>query len=445
MHPANILLMEDDGIIAADIQTTLRQAGYGVITGYPEIFNAGDEFPDNIDRMIVDAHINLVLMDINLNSQLDGVDIVKHIHLKTDIPVIYISGISKPETVRRAKESEPYAYLLKPFSPAQLRSQVEMTLQLYQSSRKKKAELEEKTGVWHLTVSKTGIQTTFAWLSLFGFGEDKIRSEEDFLQIIHPEDVDGMRHSVGFLKRKLISKRSFEYRILDGNGETRWVLSKIVDARTKPTGEFCYTILSLEITQQKKREEGLLYDSSHDNLTGLLNRKAFMEELDKLIRDTGLLQKNFALIFSDLDNFKQVNDDYGHETGDRLLKSVATRFRQAIKKKDLLARFGGDEFAFIIRDLKKSADIHYVAQCILNSLHAPLFIDGHKLTIGISLGVAMPEAVSGTAESLLKNADKAMYHAKKDQYSRYKLFRPNIEQLPMTWHEQRLGGKFNVH
>ena len=427
MKPTNILLMEDDRIIAEDIRGTLMNHGYGVISGYPEIFNAGDEFPANIDRMIADSGIALVLMDIDLNSQLDGVDLVKHIHRKSDVPVIYISGMSKPETVLRARQTEPYAYLLKPFSTAQLRSQIEITLQLHESAKKRKAELEEKAGVWQLVTSPGGIETSFSWLTAFGVAENRIHSEEDFFEIVHPEDLETLRLSLSLLRRKLVSRRAFEYRILPQPGEVRWVLNKIVDARKKSDQEFAYTILSLDITHQKTREEVLLHDSSHDSLTGLLNRRAFMDELNKLIRETGMLQKNFALIFSDLDNFKEINDNYGHDTGDELLKNVALRFQQAIKKKDVLARFGGDEFAFIIRDLKRSGDIHYVAQRIVDSLNAPIAVAGHYLKISVSLGVAMPEAVSGDAETLLKRADIAMYKAKKDKSTRYWLFRPNME------------------
>lgn len=423
MNHTNILLMEDDRLIAQDIKDTLTRQGYKVVSGYPDIFNAGEDFPENIDRLVHESQIGLVLMDINLSSQLDGIDLVKHIHRKSDIPVIYISGVSKPVTILRAKETEPYAYLLKPFSPEQLSSQVEMTLQLYRSAKQKKADLDEKTGVWYLSVAEGKIQTSFTWLKKFGFAEQAIGSEEAFFGIIHPEDAENVRFSLDLICKRLVSRRAFEYRIVMPSDEIRWVLSKIVDARKGPAGEFNYTILSLDVTQQKVREEVLRYDSSHDNLTGLLNRKAFMHELKKLMRESGVLKKNFALIFSDLDKFKQINDEHGHETGDALLQSVAERFQHAIKKKDFLARFGGDEFAFIIRDLKKSADIHFVAQRIVNSLLHPISIGNLSLKISVSLGVAMPEAVSGTAESLLRDADKAMYQAKKESNVRYKIFR----------------------
>lgn len=422
-----ILLVEDDRIIEQDIRTTLTDEGYSVISGYPEIFKGGEEFPDNIDKMISEAGIDLVLMDINLSSQLDGIDIVKHIKLKSDIPVIFLSAISKQETVLRARETEPYAYLLKPFSPAQLCSQIAMTLQLHASTRRQKAELEKKTGLWQLSITETRIKTSFSWLCRFGFRGNEIMTEEDFFAVVHPDDIENLRLSLKLLKRKLVRRRAFEYRLICADGATRWILSKIIDARRISEQELQYTLVSMDITPQKNREETLLHDSSHDALTGLLNRKAFMEELNKLLKKTSVTDKNFALIFSDLDDFKRVNDEYGHEAGDELLRSVAGRFRQSVKKGDIVARFGGDEFAFIIRDLKKSADVHFIAQRIVDYLHQPAKVGVHSLQISISLGIAMPEAVSGTAESLLKNADQAMYRAKKNRHGSYQIFRHAFE------------------
>ncbi len=254
MVKTNILLMEDDLVIAEDIKATLTRQGYKVVSGYPGIFNAGEEFPDNIDRLVSDSHIGLILMDINLSSQLDGIDLVKHIHEKSDVPVIYISGVSKPFTIMRAKETEPYAYLLKPFSPAQLSSQVEMTLQLYRSARQKKTDLEEITGVWYLSVQGDDVQTSFSWLKKFGFAEQAIGDEEAFFAILHAEDVENVRAALNMLKRRLVSKRAFEYRIVSPSGEIHWVLSKIVDARKGNMGEFSYTILSLDVTHQGIKE-----------------------------------------------------------------------------------------------------------------------------------------------------------------------------------------------
>lgn len=423
MSAANILLMEDDQLIAENIRTTLNDQGYNVISGFPEIINNHQAVLTDLQKTIQESNIGLVLMDINLSAEIDGIDLVKQIHKVSDVPVIYISASSKAFTILRAKETEPYAYLLKPFTPGQLISQIHMTLQLYQSTKNRQADIEEKSGVWQLASTPVGLMTSFTWLRKFGFREAAINNMEDFMDIVHPDDKDAIRVSLKMLQKNLILKRTIEYRLITKTSEIRWILSKIIDARKLPSGDLVYKLLSVDITPQKNVEEELRYDSSHDSLTHLLNRKALMQHLEKLIRESGMLQKNFALIFSDLDKFKNVNDDYGHDVGDLLLVGVAERFQTAIKKKDLLARFGGDEFAFLIRDLKKSADIHYIAQKIVNSLQEPIKVKDISIPVSVTMGIAMPEAVSGNAETLLRNADKAMYEAKKDPKNRYKIFR----------------------
>lgn len=425
MHKTNILLMEDDHLIAEDIKATLTDQGHHVITGYPDIFNAGEEFPENIDRLVRESHIGLVLMDINLSSQLDGIDLVKHIHKKSDVPVIFISGVSKPYTILRAKETEPYAYLLKPFSQEQLKHQVKITLQLYQSVKEKKSDLAENAGVWHMTTTPSGIKTSFAWLSSFGFDAEYIQSEDDFMAIVHPDDAENIRESVNLLKKRLVKKRAFAYRIVDPRGKTHWILSKIIDARKHTATECHYTILSLDITEQKAKDDELVYDSSRDSLTGLVNKKAFMDKLEKLLLETDYVQKHFAVFVLVLDNFAQITSVHGQNIASQLLKKITGRFKGIIKKKDILAHFEDGKFAFIIRDLKKVADVHFVAQRIINSTIKQFIFDSLELRTSITIGIALPGTLSDNAELLLTNAEKAMEHAKSDKTLRYRIFKPH--------------------
>jgi CheY-like chemotaxis protein len=125
---ANILVLEDEQISAENMRTVLKAEGYRVITGYPEIFTNQAGFPDSIDQIITAESISLVLMDINLGSHLDGIDIVKHIRRQWEIPVIYVTGQQDTATILRARKTEPSAYLLKPFRLHQLKSQIQRAL-----------------------------------------------------------------------------------------------------------------------------------------------------------------------------------------------------------------------------------------------------------------------------------------------------------------------------
>lgn len=181
--------------------------------------------------------------------------------------------------------------------------------------------------------------------------------------------------------------------------------------------------LNRAIIQAKKRFEleKKLYDSfcqvrelaEKDSLTGLSNRYHFEEALKVSIANNKRSQHNIALLLLDLDHFKNVNDTYGHEMGDKLLKHVADRISLCLRGNELFGRLGGDEFAILITGLKFADSATLVAQRIIKSLEVPIEIDGHIMQCGVSVGIAMHPQNADTAEKLTKYADIAMYRAKK--------------------------------
>jgi len=245
MEPVSILLIEDDRIIAEDIRMMLANHGYKVTLGYPEILQRYPVLRDSIDSVVAESHIGLVLMDIDLRSEFDGVDVAKHLQSILNIPLIYITGQADPPTVLRAKGTRPSAYLLKPFTPLQLLTQVKTVLENF-AAQADKAKVGVKNGLWQLQTAPAGIRTSFSWLSVFGFDENQVRSEEDFFHIVHPEDRTHVREVISIMKRKLVTKRVFEYRIIDPRGVVRHVYSRFVDSRKALNGEFTYSILSVE-------------------------------------------------------------------------------------------------------------------------------------------------------------------------------------------------------
>jgi diguanylate cyclase (GGDEF)-like protein len=181
--------------------------------------------------------------------------------------------------------------------------------------------------------------------------------------------------------------------------------------------------LKRSIIQARKRFEleKKLYDSfcqvrelaEKDSLTGLSNRYHFEEALKVSIGNNKRFQSNIALLLLDLDHFKNINDTYGHETGDKLLKHVVNRISQCLRGSELFGRLGGDEFAILITGLKYTNDATPVAQRIIKSLESPIEINGHNIQCGVSVGIAMHPQNADSAEELTKYADIAMYRAKK--------------------------------
>lgn len=181
--------------------------------------------------------------------------------------------------------------------------------------------------------------------------------------------------------------------------------------------------ISRDITVQKRLEAQLLYNAFHDSLTGLPNRKLFMNHLEKVIRlsqmDKGFL---FAVLFLDIDRFKVINDSLGHAIGDKLLISIAERLKECLRHNDIVARFGGDEFVILLSDIKESSCAKVIAEKILNKLKEPFCLDGHSVFTGTSIGIVLSEEYYDRPEDILRDADTVMYRAKMNGRSNYAMF-----------------------
>ncbi|EIF33373.1 diguanylate cyclase (GGDEF) domain-containing protein [Burkholderia sp. Ch1-1] len=178
----------------------------------------------------------------------------------------------------------------------------------------------------------------------------------------------------------------------------------------------CFERLRREIKSQmdvlhaKQRE--LVHLATHDVLTGLPNRVLFMEKLENAIEEAARRQECLAVLFVDLDRFKQINDQFGHSVGDKVLAAVARRLKQVLCSADVVARLGGDEFIVLIEGPRSQEAAPAIASRIMATLNEEVRIDGQSMTVGASIGISQFPDDSGTAEELLLNADAAMYAAK---------------------------------
>ena len=178
-----------------------------------------------------------------------------------------------------------------------------------------------------------------------------------------------------------------------------------------------------DISERKQAEETIRRMAYHDPLTGLPNRKLFSDRLAIALAQAMRNQNDVAVIMLDLDNFKDVNDTLGHDTGDVLLKAVTKRLSEALRKSDTVARFGGDEFALIFPDLKEEDDASRVAKKIVERFRKPFFINAHQLIVTTSIGIAVYPRDGTDEVALLKNADIAMYQAKQAGRDRYQFLK----------------------
>jgi diguanylate cyclase (GGDEF)-like protein/PAS domain S-box-containing protein len=187
------------------------------------------------------------------------------------------------------------------------------------------------------------------------------------------------------------------------------VVNAVYDEQGNP---FRYVALLSDITQKKASEELIWRQANFDTLTGLPNRNMLYEHLRQEMKKTDRSQLPMALVFVDLDYFKEINDTLGHDKGDVLLKQVANRLLSCVRTSDIVARLGGDEFTVILSELRKPANVERTAQEILKKMSAPFQLGEDIAHISSSIGIALYPHDGADADSLMKTADKAMYGAK---------------------------------
>ena len=181
-----------------------------------------------------------------------------------------------------------------------------------------------------------------------------------------------------------------------------------------------------DITERKRAEQQVYHLAHYDSLTGLPNRTLLRDRLGQAMNDARRRGGKLAVLFLDLDRFKTVNDSLGHETGDKLLKSVATRLRESMRDSDTISRQGGDEFLLVLRDASDAAAVARVAEKLLDTVAKPYTLGEYELHITPSVGISLFPDDSTDLDTLIRNADAAMYHAKENGRFNFQFFTPEM-------------------
>lgn len=181
--------------------------------------------------------------------------------------------------------------------------------------------------------------------------------------------------------------------------------------------------------ERKLKDQKLNYQALHDNVTGLANRSLFLDRINHAFsRVNRSYHSELAVLFIDFDDFKLINDNYGHQAGDQVLKETACRMQTQLREADTLARLGGDEFAILLEDMEDESFVITIANRLLEVMRQPIIINKQSIFVGISIGIALKDQHTDSAEDLLKNADHAMYHVKRKGKNNIQIYESSLHQ-----------------
>ncbi len=279
-------------------------------------------------------------------------------------------------------------------------------------------------GLWDWDLRDNRVYYSARWKEMAGFADDEVEAVPgSWFELVHPDDRGALERGIAQQIAVGSDRVEYRYRLLHRDGSYRWMLCRgaVVREGSEPVR---IAGSQTDISAQQQLETRLAHMAQHDALTGLPNRIAFLDRLEHAMvgadQDAGCA----SMLSLDLDRFKEVNDTLGHQMGDALLRQVADRLRGSVRASDFVARLGGDEFAIVL-PRADGAGAQVVAQQIHAAMQAPFVVEGHPLSIGASVGLAVYPEHGRDAATLLGCADVAMYAAKRGQLG-YALYDPSF-------------------
>jgi diguanylate cyclase (GGDEF)-like protein/PAS domain S-box-containing protein len=551
--PTRILIVEDESIIAFNLQEILEFLGYDVVSTVV----SGEQAIDRAAQLSSD----LILMDIRLKGKMDGIEAAHQIWEQFEIPTVYLTGYSDKTTLEKALSSSHFGYLLKPINEGELYVAVESALQRAARERwisgiiknigdalivvdieghiqylnplaetltewkLNDAKEQPLIEVFNVIQQKTGLSIEHSVKKVIEEGNpiyldsdlllvtkkghsiavsismSPFRDNKDTLTgvILVFQDTTARQKAQETLREQaeLINLTYEAIFVCNANGEIifwnrsaqflyGWTSSEVegkiadellktefpfdspdvqsvIQEKGKWEGELTHTrrdgtkiivesrqvlvrkesegrikgvlVVNRDITERKLAETKLQYQALHDALTGLPNRLLLTERIEGAIKRSQRKPNSlYALLFIDLDRFKNINDSLGHLVGDQLLVAISQRLGLCVRESDTVSRLGGDEFVIFLDELQQEQQALKVAERIFEQLKDPIIIDGRDILITVSIGIAFNTDQNSSATELLRNADLAMYRAKKQNGSTYGIFNPRMhEQAQTLW------------
>ncbi|MBP7523403.1 MAG: EAL domain-containing protein [Propionivibrio sp.] len=449
--PQRILIVDDEPLF--------RRAYRSLLNGNGRIIEESATGQDAI-RRLDERDIDVVVLDLML-PDIGGVEIMEWMERsQIATSVIVFSADEAIDSAIHALRRGAFEFIRKHCDPDDLIKAVEralqqrrmeiehalMTSQIERSERLHRFLVEQSPDLIY-TVDKRG---HFVFInprveSLLGYTPEEL-IDQHYSVIVHEDDMErahyafnerrmGERATINFevrLKNKQHGTRHFDNRMVVAILSSQGVYSQ----DTAPQLNFVGTSgVARDITDRKRAEETIAFQAFHDLLTELPNRTLFMDRLQLAVTQAKRRNQRIGVMFLDIDRFKLINDTYGHQEGDSLLKEFALRIRGCLRSGDTLARQGGDEFTVLLPDINTPDDVFVIAKKMLAELKRPFSVGSRDFVATASIGIAIYPEDGDTSATLIRNADIAMYQAKAQGKNGFLEFKPSMN----TAHVKRIS------
>ncbi len=433
------LVVDDDLSLRLSMCAALTKAGFKTIEA-ENGHQAVDLFQSN--------RPDLILLDV-IMPDMDGFETCKAIREMRGgeySQILMVTGLDDTESIERAFEAGANDFVSKPINWTMLGHRGKYMLRAgraFQDLNRNKHRLSRtqelaKLGNWEFDLDNKTFLCSPEALRLLGLKwNDSEVTYNDFFKPVVAQERDKITE---YIESAVKSNRPFttNYRIILPDGTQRHILNigEIFFNEEGAVEEVSGAVQ--DVTQLKNAEEEIRLLAFYDGLTGLANRILFMDRLDREIAISKRHGRAFALLFLDLDQFKRINDTFGHHVGDLLLKSVSETLKKCIRSTDtatrainidsgsLVARLGGDEFILLLSDISEPGNAAVVARRILLEMPKTHDLEGHSISVTTSIGISTFPADGEDAEILMKHADSAMYHAKDTGRNNYQFYKESL-------------------
>lgn len=441
--PLRILLVDDEPRFRSAYRILLAEDGKVI-----EECGSGQEA---IKRLSV-GDIDVVVLDLKL-PDISGIEIMEWlVRSQISTSIIIFSADESIDSAISALRSGAFEFLRKHCDPDELIRAVNRALhtrKIEQEHRSMTARLEQSEHLHRFLVDHSpDLIYTLDTAGRFIFINKRVKAllgykpaeliGQHYSMIVHEDDREKAHYA--FSERRIGDRATtnFEVRLKRKQSRDQLVADRIVVAilcsrgiYTSKNGEHEQRLrgtsgVARDITDRKRAEETIAYQAFHDLLTGLPNRTLFMDRLELALTQAKRRDQRVGVMFLDIDRFKLINDTYGHQEGDLLLKEFAIRIRGCLRSGDTLARQGGDEFTVLLPDINSSEDVSGIAKKMLAELKPPFSVGKHDFVATASIGIAIYPDDGDSPEALINGADIAMYQAKSQGKNGFIEFKPTM-------------------